>query len=190
MSVGLEYPEKEPCRIRRQPGAPTRQGRTPAAASRTRLTFLVLHVAVNVQRLAELGKKYPWPRLARCLSCASSRVWGHGYVPRYFEGFYQPLWVHRLRCPDCGTVYTLRPDLFYWRFRYSVRTILSSLMTKITDGFWLPSLPRQNQQYWYAGFRLQTIRFANLPDTAALDKVLSACFVPVSHSLDCAYLRL
>ena len=63
-------------------------------------------------------------------------------------------------------------------------------MTKITDGFWLPSLPRQNQQYWYAGFRLQAVRFANLPDRAALDTVLSHGFIPVSHSLDCAVRRL
>lgn len=152
---------------------------------------MVLHVAVDVQRLAELGKRYPWPRPKRCISCKSSRVWGHGYVLRYFEGFTHPLWIRRLRCPDCGTVYTLRPDLFYQRFRYSLAVVLASLMAKITDGFWLPSLPRQNQQYWYRGLRLQAVRFDNGPLTdGLLEKIISSGFIPASHSFNCAMLRL
>ena len=153
---------------------------------------MVLHVAVDVQKLVELGKKYPWPRPARCLSCKSSRLWGHGYVRRYFEGFVHPLWIRRLRCPDCRTVYTLRPDLFYRGFRYSVRTILSSLMAKITDGWWLPSLPRQNQQYWYKGLKLQATRFKNIvsPDTATVNEIILSGFIPASHSFNCAMLRL
>lgn len=34
-----------------------------AAASRIGLSSLVLRVAVDVQRLVEWGKAYPWPRL-------------------------------------------------------------------------------------------------------------------------------
>lgn len=125
------------------------------------------------------------------MSCKSSRVWGHGYAQRYFEGFAHPLWIRRLRCPDCGTVYTLRPDLFYQRFRYSLAIILTSLMTKIADGFWLPSLPRQNQQYWYRGLRLRAMRFDNGPLTEGLlEKIISSGFIPASHSFDCAMLRL
>ena len=174
-------------------------GAHPAKEERRRLPrakgpylLVVLHVAVDVQRLVELGKKYPWPKPKRCLACSSWRVWGHGYVLRYFEGFLLPLWIKRLRCPDCGVFYTLRPDLFYWRFRYSVRTILSSLTTKITDGFWLPSLPRQNQQYWYRGLRLQSLRTRNIvfPDMTALKEIISSGLVPVSHSFNCAMLRL
>jgi hypothetical protein len=119
-------------------------------------------------------------------------VWGHGYVQRYFEGFVRPLWVRRLRCPDCNTVYTLRPNLFYQRFRYSLATILLSLVTKIADGFWLPSLPRQNQQYWYKGLKLQSTRFRNTvsPDTATVNEIVLSGFIPSSHSFDCAMLRL
>jgi hypothetical protein len=84
----------------------------------------------------------------------------------------------------------MRPDLFYPRFRYSSLTILASVVQRIREHRWLPALPRQNQQYWYAGLRLQTIRFANVPDMAALETVISAGLVPVSHSLDCAIRRL
>jgi hypothetical protein len=152
---------------------------------------LVLHVAVDVQRLFELGKRYPWPRPKRCLLCKSSRLWGHGYVPRYFEGFVQPLWIKRLRCPDCRTVYTLRPDLFYRGFRYSVQVILFSLMTKIMHGVWLSFLPRQNQQYWYRGLLLQRVRFDNrLPDRSMLETIIAGDYIPSSHSINTTMLRL
>ena len=151
---------------------------------------MVLHVAVDVKHLFELGKTYPWPRPPRCLSCGSVRLWGHGYVRRYFEGFVYPLWVKRFRCPDCSCVYTLRPDLFYPRFRYSLVTILASIVARLTEHRWLSCLPRQNQQYWYAGFRLQAIRFTNVPDVAALEQVLSCGLVPASHALECAIMRL
>jgi hypothetical protein len=170
---------------------PTTEAR-PGGCLAHRTIFLVLHVAVDVQRLLELGKKYPWPRPGRCLSCKSSRIWGHGYVQRYFEGFLLPLWIRRLRCADCGTVYTLRPDRFYRGFRYPLLTILSSLMTKIADGWWLPSVPRQNQQYWFKGLRLQAQRLRNVPfpDTDTVGEIVSRCLIPVSHSLNCAMLRL
>jgi len=182
------------CQIRRQPGAPTlprKHARTIASPVGCYL-LVVLHVPVDVKSLVELGKRYPWPRPARCLSCRSPRLWGHGYVRRYFEGFVAPLWIRRLRCPDCRTVYTLRPDLFYRGFQYSFPTILSSLMAKITDGFWLPSIPRQNQQYWYRGLRLQALRLRNVPfpDRDTVTEIISSGFVPVSHSFNCAMLRL
>jgi hypothetical protein len=128
-----------------------------------RYPVVVLQVAVNVKKLGEPGKKYPWPEPTRCFSCNSPRVWGHGYVQRYFEGYTQPLWVKRLRCPDCRIVYTLRPDLFYQRFRYSLWTILSSLVTRIVHHRFMPCLPRQNQQYWYTGLLLQAQRLRTVP---------------------------
>jgi len=118
------------------------------------------------------------------------RLWGHGYVRRYFDGYVYPLWVKRFRCPDCSCVYTLRPDLFYPRFRYSLVTILASIVARLTEHRWLSCLPRQNQQYWYAGFRLQAIRFTNVPDLAALEQVLSCGLVPASHALECVIMRL
>lgn len=140
----------------------------------------------------ELGKKYPWPWPERCLACKSSRVWGHGYVRRYFEGFAPPLWVKRLRCPDCRTVYALRPDLFYRGFRYRVLTILSSLSSRITDLRWLLSVPRQNQQYWFKGLCIQAQRLRNNlhPDMDAVKEIVSSGFIPASHSFNCATLRL
>ena len=153
---------------------------------------MVLPVAVDVKSLGELGTKYPWPKLLRCRSCSSSRVWGHGYVLRYFEGYIEPLWVKRLRCPDCHTVYTLRPDCFYPRFRYSILIILSSLVTRIAYCRFMPCLPRQNQQYWYRGLLLQAqrLRRVRCPDMHTIKEIIASGFIPASHALDCATLRL
>lgn len=153
---------------------------------------MVLHVRVDVKQLCERGREYPWPRQKRCLICGSCRVWGHGYAPRYFEGFPCHLWVRRLRCPDCRTVYTVRPHLFYRGFRYAIATILTSLMMKIAHHRWLSHISRQAQQYWYRGLRLQTFRFRSVssPGMDAVREIIARGFVPASHACHCAILRL
>ncbi len=154
--------------------------------------FVVLHVSVDVKRLFELGRQYPWPRPKQCLSCKSPRIWGHGYVQRYFEGFVQPLWIKRLRCPDCHTVYALRPDVFVKGFQYSLWTILCSLIARILFHRFIPCVPRQNQQYWYKGLRFQASRIHNVPspDMNTVKGIISRDIIPASHALECAILRL
>ena len=100
--------------------------------------------------------------------------------------------MKRLRCPDCRTVYTLRPDYFYPRFRYSLWTIFSSLMTKIVHHRFMPCLPRQNQQYWYKGllFQAQRLRTVRCPDMHTVKEIIAQGFIPASHALDCAIMRL
>ena len=160
---------------------------------RIQLIFLVLHVTVNVKELFTLGRLYPWPWPHRCRLCGSKRIWGHGYVPRYFEGFIHPLWVRRLRCPECGTVYTLRPDLFVRGFRYSVATIVLCLTETITGK--RPVLPlssRQARQYWLRALRFQASRTGNVlqPDVNTLCTLLSRNLIPFTRSMNRAILRL
>lgn len=154
---------------------------------------MVLHVAVNVKELFTLGRLYPWPRPDKCRLCSSKRIWGHGYVPRYFEGFIHPLWIRRLRCPDCGTVYTLRPDTFVRGFRYSLATIILSITAKITGKTPLiPPPSRQARQYWLKSLTFQASRTANClnPDVAILCTLLSRDLIPFTRSIHCAILRL
>ena len=49
--------------------------------------LLILHYPVDVKRLAEEGKEYVWLKPTRCPRCQGVRLWGHGYVFCYFEGF-------------------------------------------------------------------------------------------------------
>ena len=154
--------------------------------------LLILHLRVDVKRLAEEGKRYPWPRPARCPRCQGRRVWVHGYVPRYFEGYVQPIWTIKYRCEDCAAVHTLRPASFWPRFRYCVQTILRALRHKILHGRGLKTLSRQLQRYWYQGLRFQASKLRNRagPGLDVLADLLRRNGVPVTHSIQCEIRRL
>ena len=116
-------------------------------------TFLVLHFPADVKQLSEAGKAYAWPKPSRCPRCGSARLWGHGYVDRYFEGFCVALWLKRLRCPECGAVHTLRPAAVLRGLRYPAAVVVSALREKIAGKTWLPSVSRQAQQYRHRSLR-------------------------------------
>jgi hypothetical protein len=152
---------------------------------------LILHFAVDVKRLVLEGKQYPWLSPQRCPSCAGLRLWGHGYVLRYFEGLTYGLWMKRFRCPDCRAVHTCRPVGFYRGFSYSIDTILLSLLEKIHHGRWLRCLSRQSQQYWWRGFRVQASRLRNVinPGLFCLGALIRAGYIPSTHCVQRKILR-
>ena len=67
--------------------------------------------------------------------------------------------MKRYRCPDCRTVYTLRPDTHYRGFWAPWRVILVALLHKLKAGRWTSrvSRSRQRQQYWRQGLRRQLL---------------------------------
>jgi len=153
---------------------------------------LILHFEADVKRLVEKGRDFPWPRPEQCPRCEGQRLWGHGYVRRYFEGFSEGIWIKRYRCPDCRAVHTLRPECFYKGFYYSIVTILVSLLNRIVHSRWLKCLSRQAQQYWFKGLRFQASRYSNCkePDIEVCRELFHKALIPVSHSLECEILRL
>jgi len=158
----------------------------------TKSDSLILHFAVDVKRLVEEGKDFCWRRPEQCPACQSRRLWGHGYVRRYFECCSGGVWIKRYRCPDCRSVHTLRPEGFYKGFYYSVLTILLSLFNRILHNRWLKCLSRQVQQYWWRGLRRQASRVHNVkvPDSHTLRQLLRKDIIPVTHSFQCEILRL
>ena len=133
----------------------------------------------------QIGEKYPWPRPPWCPRCQSPRLWGHGYVRRYFDDFAQALCLRRYRCPHCGAVHTLRPQLYDRGFQVIWFTLFLSLLRKITMGQWLPGICRQRQQYWWRGFMKQASR-RNLVHKNALEileTLLRAGGLLATHSL-------
>jgi hypothetical protein len=136
----------------------------PLCAHRTRHTprkldtFLILYLDLDFKRLRELGKEYPWPRPKGCPQCGGARLWGHGYVARYFDGLLEALWMKRYRCPDCGAVHTLRPSSHWRGFLAPWRLILVCLLGKLRGRRWLRRFSRQRQQYWWKGFAKQVAR--------------------------------
>jgi hypothetical protein len=116
---------------------------------------LILYLSVDCSEILALGKAFRWSRPSRCPACEGLRLWGHGYVDRYFDGVPERIPLKRWRCPDCHAVHTMRP-VNYWRgFLADKDAIFTSLLGKERHGYWLEAYPRQRQQYWWRGFRRQ-----------------------------------
>jgi hypothetical protein len=160
--------------------------KTPDRPSRKGI-LLILHFETDVKRLIKEGKGYDWPRPKRCPNpeCRSARVWGHGYVLRYFDGISRGVWLKRCRCPDCGSVHTCRPKGFYKGFQYAVKTILRSLLTRIYRGKWMKGISHQLQHYWFRGFRIQASRLRNKnpPGYAELRGLIMRDIIPATHGV-------
>ena len=119
---------------------------------------VILYFELNVNEIFRQGKNYAWPRPGECPKCGSCRLWGHGYVQRYFEGFECGLWLKRYRCDDCNGVHTIRPKKYWRRFQASIKTIVESLCKKLSENQWQAGSSRQKQQYWFRGFKKQLLR--------------------------------
>ena len=141
---------------------------------------LILYLSVNLIDLPTLGKAYRWPRPSRCPRCRGLRLWGHGYVRRFFDGVDTALWMKRWRCPECGAVHTMRPET-HWRGFWAERTtILASLESKESGRRWLPHPCRERQQYWWRGFRIQR-QFGGAVRT--LGALVELQIIAATHSL-------
>ncbi len=109
-----------------------------------------LFLMVCIKQLFDLGKKYPFPRPPTCLQCGSTRIWGHGFKDKLYDGYSSALPLKRYVCADCGCIYTLRPFGYWPRFQVSAVAILSSVSQRMQDGIWQMNglLSRQRRQHW------------------------------------------
>jgi hypothetical protein len=124
----------------------------------SRTSILILYCEIDFKSLLELGKKYPWSKPWKCPGCSGLRLWGHGYVRRYFDGHINIFWIKRYRCPNCRSVHTLRPETHYRRFQAGWVKIALSLLGKILSAKWSEDISRQRRQYWWRGFSKQVSR--------------------------------
>ncbi len=150
--------------------------------------YMIKFAAVILKEIFNQGKKYPWPRPTSCPRCNSSRVWSHGYTTACFEGFDNPLFIKRYRCPDCGCVITMRPSTHFSRFQSSKETIRSSLQHKITSGRWPPDAKsRARMRHWLRNLKRQIkaiLEFSwDSGIMAGYDKLLEMGKNPVSSAI-------
>ena len=148
---------------------------------------MVIFFPVVLKQLFHLGRFYPWPKPDHCPRCSSHRLWGHGFVAAYFDGFDQPFFLKRYRCPNCKCVLRLRPSGYFKRFQSSILTIRLSILHKTKAGHWLPGLSRSRQCHWLRSL-CKRIK-AYLTDTwnrgavAAFDYLLIKGHIPVSRAI-------
>ena len=105
---------------------------------------MIIFISSLLKDIFKLGRNYPWPRPDVCPRCGCAKVWGHGYVSAWFDGFSEALLLKRYRCPCCGCVIRMRPDSHLSRFQASIHNIRSTISRRIKTGRWPPgqSVPR------------------------------------------------
>ena len=148
---------------------------------------MVIFFSVILKDLLLQGRHYPFPRPSGCPRCNGFRLWGHGFVSAYFDGYNQPFCLRRYRCPDCRCVLRLRPEGYFKRFQASVETIRSSIGVKSTTNRWLSGISRSRQRHWYRSLLIRIKAY--LTDTwgygvvAGFDSLLRVGQSPVSRSI-------
>ena len=150
---------------------------------------MVLPVSASLAEIISQGKQYPWLRPESCPRCGGLRLWGHGFVPRYFDGITGPVWIKRWRCPDCGAVHTCRPASHWRRFLAPIVVILASLSAKLAGSYWSQTESRQRQQYWYHGYNIQS-RFDGLPPALIVELQVDSIIVATHSTADRATLPI
>ncbi len=148
---------------------------------------MIIYFSAVLNEIHLLGSKYPWPKPDVCPRCNRCRVWGHGFITAYFDGYNDPLPLKRYRCPDCGCIMRLRPKGYFKRFQASITTIRSSVVYKIRFGKWIDGISRSRQQHWFKSL-IKRIK-AHLTDAwqqgvlAGFDYFLKSGQAPVSRSI-------
>jgi DNA-directed RNA polymerase subunit RPC12/RpoP len=157
-------------------------GRSP----NNKCAFLILQVAVCVKMIFEMGKEFPWPRPHRCPRCRG-RVWGHGFTQVCFDGFQQPVWLRRYRCPDCGVVIRMRPDGYFSRFQTPVTEIRSRLSERLRMGRWPPGMSHRRQGHWLRALKRRVLACLGQGWVERLmegfERLLGMGQIPVSRSI-------
>jgi len=159
---------------------------THTAKNQERLRHDNLHFCQSQENFKK-KKNYPWKRPEACPKCNAFKVWGHGYVLAYFDGFYDGIWLKRYRCPVCGTVIRLRPKGYFPRFQSSIETIRSSIIHKQSKDRWLNRIGRTRQLHWLKALRRRmSAVFGNIclyDLKGAFDYFVNAGINPVSRSI-------
>lgn len=146
---------------------------------------MIQFVNVLLKAIFVQGREFPWERPSQCPRCGHLMVWGHGYVQVLFDGFDDPLWLKRYRCPNCSCIIQMRPVSHFSRFQSSKATIRHALKYRITNMRWPPGSPTARMRHWLSNLNRQAK--AHLTETwkagliAAYDELIQMGRIPVSR---------
>jgi hypothetical protein len=140
----------------------------------------------RLDQLAKLKRDYPFPIPDRC-PCCQGRIWKHGFTTAYFHPFSDPLYIRLLRCPDCGTVFRLKPTGYLPRFSFSLVEIFLFLFVR--KAYPHPEAPinPQTRRSWLKRLKRQIkVTLADLKSKdykAGFLRLLQQGFSPVSSAM-------
>jgi DNA-directed RNA polymerase subunit RPC12/RpoP len=110
--------------------------------------LMIFSVLVSIKEIVAKGRDFPWPRPAVCPRCEGRRVWCHGFVSAFFDGFNEEIFLRRYRCPECRCVMRARPTDYFERVQASIKTVRSSIAFRLENGRWPPGGSRCRQGHW------------------------------------------
>ena len=146
---------------------------------------MILSVCVKLKDIDEQGRNFHWPKPPDCPRCCSVRIWGHGFVLAYFDGFAFGLWLRRYRCPDCNCIIRMKPEGYFPRFQASIETIYSCLKQRLCTGRWNRDLSTSRQRHWLAALKRKTMAFFGIGNDWILSfpRLMDMDRIPVSRAI-------
>jgi transposase-like protein len=118
---------------------------------------MILTVSVFLNEIYHQGRKFKWKRPKLCPRCGSVRVWGHGFVAAFFDGFDQCVYLRRYRCADCNCVIRLKPKGYFSRFRARIDTIRECIYQRVLTGNWTGVISRSRQRHWLSALKKKAL---------------------------------
>ena len=158
----------------------------PGPSGPPKTELMILPIDLDLKKISQLGKNYPWPRPPFC-RCGNSMVWGHGFVQVCFAGFSHPLEFRRYRCPLCRCVIRLRPKGYFARIQSAAADIRRILDVRITTGFWPQGAITNRCRHWLAALKRNAVTILGISWRrhlmAAFDRLAAMGRVPVCRTI-------
>lgn len=110
--------------------------------------LMIFSVLVSLKEIVERGRDFPWPRPKKCPRCEGPRIWGHGFITAFFDGFAGEVWLRRYRCPECGCVLRVRPSGYFERVQAPISAVRSCISFRLAHGRWPPGGSRCRHGHW------------------------------------------
>ena len=148
---------------------------------------MIIFVNSLLKDIFKQGRDFPWPRPAACPRCGCCKIWGHGYVSAWFDGFSEVVLLKRYRCPCCGCVIRMRPESHFSRFQASIHNIRSTLLIRVKTGRWPPDLSGSRPGHWLRSLKMKVFALLDNRWTdgliKAFDLLVHQDHNPVSRSI-------
>jgi len=146
---------------------------------------MIISVCVDLKQIFLQGREFKWIKPDNCLRCGSVRLWGHGFVSAYFDGFGQALLLRRFRCPDCRCVIRMKPTGYFPRFQARITKIRICLSFRLFSGNWLEDLSKSRQRHWLWALKRKSAAFFSVGQHLidAFDRLMKMGRIPVSRAI-------
>ena len=148
---------------------------------------MIIEVTVELNEIFEKGCDYPWEKPEVCPRCDIPRIWGHGFVPAYFDPIKECLYIRRYRCPECGCIIRMKPIGFFKRFRAPIEFIRSSLFHRLTFRRWISNFSQSRQRHWMFNLKRQSLAHLGVEGLQKLlnsfELLIQRDLIPVSRGI-------